>query len=544
MRSSLQALVWEIWRRGWKIAIVISALGALCATINHVVPDKKYLLRNFEAVYWLLMVVSLFLTFSVFHYAEHNRAKNWNGFPYRLFWLPVPTGLLVACPMVLGVISVEAVYWVWAKLVFGPLGRAVSFWPAACVGVGMICYQAIVWGLAGFRITRMIVLSFTGLLLIDLGMAPLFEEVKIWSEQEIYRWATITLVLMGVIGAFAAWFLVERQRRGGGRGRGWIRQCLIRAIDSLPRRTRPFGSPAQAQFWFEWRRCGQLLPMCSAAVLLLVCAPLSWFTRGGGDSISLTVGWALAAPLVLSAVIGKGFGKPDFWSTDLSVPPFLAVRPFASGEMIVTKMKVAMLSVVITWALVIAFLSCYLSLWADRKNLHDIWKAALMIYTPGELGVIGILGLLAAAIFSWRMLVGGLWISVCGNIRLSIGYAAVQIGAVVLFVWGIARASRFPFTVVNQTIHNLRWIGWALVAVAVLKLALSFWSWRRITPTRTRTYMVLWWAGTICLVGFVLAINPRFGAIKHVCILVAFLPLPLARLGMAPTLLANNRHRK
>jgi hypothetical protein len=113
-----------------------------------------------------------------------------------------------------------------------------------------------------------------------------------------------------------------------------------------------------------------------------------------------------------------------------------------------------------------------------------------------------------------------------------------------LFVWGIARASRFPFTVVNQTIHNLRWIGWALVAVAVLKLGLSFWSWRRIAPARTRTYMALWWAGTICLVGFVLAINPRFTAIKHICILAAFLPLPLARLGLAPSFLANNRHRK
>src|SRR5215475_5758667 len=129
MHYPIQALVWDIWQRGRKIALVILALGVVCAAINHVVPDKRYLLRNFEAVYWVLMVLSVFLTFSVFHYAEHNRAKNWNGFPYRLFCLPVATSLLVACPMVLGVISVEAVYWFWAKLVFGPLGRVVSFWP-------------------------------------------------------------------------------------------------------------------------------------------------------------------------------------------------------------------------------------------------------------------------------------------------------------------------------------------------------------------------------------------------------------------------------
>src|SRR6516225_4827785 len=104
LKGPIHALLWEMWRRGWKLAVVISALGALCATINHVVPNKQYLLRNFEAVYWVLMVVSLILTFSFFHYAEHNRAKNWNGLPYRMFWLPISTSLLVTCPIILGVI--------------------------------------------------------------------------------------------------------------------------------------------------------------------------------------------------------------------------------------------------------------------------------------------------------------------------------------------------------------------------------------------------------------------------------------------------------
>src|SRR5215467_800282 len=88
----------------------------------------------------------------------------------------------------------------------------------------------------------------------------------------------------------------------------------------------------------------------------MVFGPLSWFTRGDSDSIGLTVVWALGIPLALSSIIGQGFGKPDFWTADLSVPPFLAVRPFASGDVIVTKMKVAVLSVVITWLLVLGFL--------------------------------------------------------------------------------------------------------------------------------------------------------------------------------------------
>src|SRR3954471_124307 len=257
MVSQIKALSWEIWRRGYKLLAVIAGTLAVCAIINQTGSDKTYLRKNFEAVYWLLMVGSLFLTFGIFHYAEYNRIKNWHGFPYRLFCLPIRTIVLVACPMVLGVFSVELVYCAWGKLVFMPLGRAVSFWPAACVGVGMMCYQAIVWGLAGFRITRIIVLAFAGLLLANVGMIPLVEEIKILPERNLFAIGTGILAFLALTAAFGAWFSVERQRRGGGRGRARLKAALIAVVDLLPRRNRNFASPAAAQFWFEWRRGGQ-----------------------------------------------------------------------------------------------------------------------------------------------------------------------------------------------------------------------------------------------------------------------------------------------
>lgn len=544
MRTPLQALVWEIWRRGFKLAAIVAGILAMCAAINRAVPNKHYLLRNFEPVYWLLMVVSLFLTFGIFHYAEHNRAKNWHGFPYRMFSLPVRTSLLVACPILLGVACVEVVYWWWAKLVFAPIGRSVSFWPAACVGVGMICYQAIVWGLAGFRITRIIVLSFTGLLLANLGMVPLIEDIKVWPERQIYRWATTALVVLGGLGAFGAWFLVERQRRGGGRGRGWLKRGFMRVLDLVPRRTKPFDSPAAAQFWYEWRRSGQMLPLCVAAILLLFCGPLSWLTRADPDSVALTVGWVLALPVVLSAVIGKGFASADGWSTEMSLPPFLAVRPFASGDMVVTKMKVAGISVIITWALVIAFLGCYLPLWADPKTVRDALKAALTLYSPTEtLAILG-LSLVAAAILSWRLMVGSMWVGLSGSLRMCIASAVAHVLVAALVVAGLVWVNHLFYTHVNQAIRNVRWIGWGLVGAAALKLALSLFSWKRITPTRTKRYLALWWIGTLCFVALALTLNPQFAALRHIFILAAFVAVPLARLGLAPSFLANNRHRK
>src|SRR5204862_7850195 len=105
-----------------------------------------------------------------------------------------------------------------------------------------------------------------------------------------------------------------------------------------------FASPAAAQFWFEWRRSGSLLPFCIGAMLILVIGPLSWHLKDEPADTLWILGWTLAMPMIVAAPLGKGFSKPDFWSSDLSLPAFLAIRPLATGEMVVLKMKVAALS--------------------------------------------------------------------------------------------------------------------------------------------------------------------------------------------------------
>jgi hypothetical protein len=543
MNSPLIALAWEIWRQGRKLVWLVLGTIAFCALINHLVPNKRFLLANFQAVYWLLMIGSLFLTFGIFHYAEYNRGKNWHGFPYRLFSLPVPTILLVMIPMFLGVVSVELVYWAWVKLVFGPLGRAVSFWPAACVGAGLLCYQAIVWSLAGFRITRIIVLASSGLVFVNLGMVPLIEEIRLWQYGKALTVSTWLLVSFSVAAFLGAWFSVERQRRGGGRGKGWLKATAARVIDALPRRTKGFASPAAAQFWFEWRRAGLMLPISAGFVLVLILVPISWLTRSDRDSFLLTVGWALALPLILSAVIGKAFVKPDFWSSDLRLQSFLAIRPFASGEMVVTKLKVAALSVALAWFQVLVFLCCYLPLWANRTDIKNCWNAFSQIFPPSAVFGLLVLGFIAAIILTWRMMVESLWVGLSGNKRIFIGSAVMHVAVAIFLVWGVVWLEHLFWTHLDQAIRNLRWIGWAVVAAAALKLSLALFSWDRVTPSRTRKYLVLWWLGTLCFVALAFLINPPFASLKHVLILTAFLPVPLARLGFAPATLAKNRHQ-
>jgi hypothetical protein len=220
---------------------------------------------------------------------------------------------------------------------------------------------------------------------------------------------------------------IVRQRSGGGQRRGWLKYLIERIADAWPRRKKVFRSAASAQLWYEWRRAGLLLPSSIGALLVLVIGPLAWLLRDEPGSAVWILGWTLAMPIMLAFPLGKGFSKADFWSADLSLPAFIAVRPLATGEMIVTKMKVAALSAAISWLLVLAFLSLWLPLWADLAPLTMVRIGFWMAYGHSMWAEYAILTLfIAAGMFvTWKLLVGGLWVGLCGSRRAFITSGAV-----------------------------------------------------------------------------------------------------------------------
>src|SRR5687768_5784433 len=108
--------------------MILCVLG-FCAVLSRSMPALVKQLE-LEPWFYFLMTFSLVLVFILFLYAEFNPRKNWHGFPYRLFVLPLPTWKLIAVPMFLGVFFLEAIYFFWAMVVFPPLGITISLWPA------------------------------------------------------------------------------------------------------------------------------------------------------------------------------------------------------------------------------------------------------------------------------------------------------------------------------------------------------------------------------------------------------------------------------
>jgi hypothetical protein len=547
MRSPIQALTWEIWRRGRHFGCLTLGCISFGSLMNLLGPEGFRASSPIQGLCWFLMVWSFLFLFSFFNCTEINSTREWNGFPYRLFALPVRTWKLVTLPIFLGVVSVELLYLAWLKLVWTHANIPSPGWFGVLLGAYMVFYQTALWGLAGVRMVRLLVLSVGGASSILVACLPLVKDaLPPWFSEAHMTAAMVTLALVSFL---IAWGTVAHQRYGGGRRQNRLKVLVERVSDALPRRAKDFASPAAAQFWFEWRRAGWLLPVCVAFILAFLVTPILWINWDNPGYMSYMQDKFILMPIILAFVIGKGYIKPEFWTTNLSLPSFLATRPLGTGEFVICKMKVAALSAVITWLLVLGYIVVWLLLCPATKPIRGTLNMIRMLYPHSWLII---LFLLAAVlmVFTWRCMVSGLWVGLSGRPLYYVGAFWLQVmGTVVLtIVWGVSgdtidwQINHHP-DVVKSLVVSV--IGWTLAVLVVLKMWFAVFSWSKITPRRSRQYLLIWSSVTLCfvLLGVLFAPFMDTYRIEHLSILAALFLVPFARLGLAPSALAMNRHR-
>jgi hypothetical protein len=551
MNSPIAALVWEVWRHGRRSILLIILSFLTCALLNKLIPASEPQRPGrdlVEVVFGVLMVLSLVLVMGVFNYTEFNSTREWHGFPYRLFTLPVATWKLVGAPMLCGLIAVELVFAVWMRFVWnGPH----QFHPecyAALIAVYMAFYQTTLWGLAAFRIVRTMALSFGGIGAIFVACLLMVDDRMGMSTAWLSPGRFVPAAALAVaISMLVAWFVVARQRCGGGRRRNFFKAIIEKLMDCIPRCRGDFLSPAGAQFWFEWRRTGVLLPLSTAFVLLLVITPISWRFRSDPVIAMRALYWIVGAPLVLAFAIGKGFAKPEFSSNNLWFPAFLGARPLTSEVFVNAKLKVAAVSAIISWALVLAYLAFWLPYCAKDRLLQESFFEFRVFY-PRSWVVILVLFVPAVITLTWRFMVSGLWLGLCGRRLYYFGSICVQ------FVIPVAAAitaaicsdlidrtiKKHPDTAALMTMQAL---GWTLAVLVIIKVWFAAFSWSRNPPSTARKYLLISAAATLCFLALAVLLRPPMDEYRkaHYYILAALLLFPLARIGAAPILLAKNR---
>jgi hypothetical protein len=545
MRSPTAALLWEIWRRN-RIAVAVivatTVAGRLLDYAEQPTDDPSSLIA-------LLSMVSFVFLFGIFSYTEPGGTRGIGIFPRRLFTLPVSSLRLVALPVLTGIASVELLYLLWLV----PLSRGGTVstpFVAVLLAASMIFFQAVFWVLERVGPLRLMVAGAVVILVYGVGLLPS------WPPSPAPPWRSEAAVATGVaalaIAVFhLAWRHIVHLRCGGSGPSAYRLEPLIAAAaDVLPRHRTPFASPAAAQFWFEWRCSGLVLPVLVGGVLAAVIAPFSWFLRGdAGGSLRLLLG-TLATPIMLAIPVGMAFARPTFWSEDLSLPAFVAIRPLTDEQIVAIKMKVAAASVAISWLLVIGFVGVWFSLWA---NVDSVSQLAIQWWAFHERSLVSVYGtvaliLIAGVVLTWRSLVSRLWSGLCGSRPL---FMASVLSAVLVFIAGMVfPADRLPGWVLEDPAHMAR-VVWLMSIAVVAKCWLAAYSWRQVSARHLRQYLLVWGAATACLLTLTMVL---WGVVRiyvaldmyrfqGFMIFLALLAVPLGRVGLAPSCLARNRHR-
>jgi hypothetical protein len=376
-----------------------------------------------------------------------------------------------------------------------------------------------------------------------------------WAPSPPPPWrseATIGTVVavLAVVVFLLAWRHIIRLRCGGGERTAHRFEPLIASAALLPRRRTPFASPAAAQFWFEWRCSGFVLPVLLGGVLVAVIAPFSWFARDDASgSLRLLLG-TLATPIILAIPVGMAFARPTFWSEDLSVPAFVAIRPLTDEQIVAIKMKVAAVSVAMTWLLVVCFVGLWLSVWGNVDALSQLAIQWWAFHEHSVFSVYGTLALIliAGAVLTWRFLVIRLWSGLSGSRPL---FMASVMSVVLVVIAGLVfSAARLPGWVLGDP-ARMAGVVWLMSLAVAAKYWFAAYSWRRLSAQHLRQYLLVWGVATTALLTLAMLL---WGVVRiyvaldiyrfqGLLLLVALLAVPLGRVGLAPSCLARNRHR-
>jgi hypothetical protein len=396
---------------------------------------------------------------------------------------------------------------------------------------------------------RLVVLGAIANLLAVMGFLPSLPalEPSHWRSALSMSWLAAALAIAAFL---FSWWHVARQRSGGGVRAPLLQALASGVVDSLPRHRGRFSLAASAQLWFEWRSSGAMLPLLVAGVLVALVAPLSWFVREDIRQTGLVLVAALATPIVLAIPLGISSAKPTFWSNDLALPAFVAVRPLTAAELVATKVRAAVMSAAVSWLVVLGFLCVWLLGWANLDPFSAVVIQWWAFHGGSSFAVYGtaVLIVFVGALTTCRFLLTSLWSSLSGKRALYIASEVVPL--VVAIACAALDVTRLPGWLFDDPDHMAAFV-WGAALLVIAKYWLAAFTWRRIASRDVRRYFALWAAGTAGFAALAVVLwnvlriylPADIYRLQGLLVLLALLAVPLARVGMAPAFLAGNRHR-
>lgn len=557
MTRAARNLAWEAYAKGRRtVAGLAVALAVACVIAMWRAAPAQNGVDGIADVFVFAMVLSIVFVFGMFNHTHLDRRSGQTGFPNRLFTYPVSTRLLVAAPMLFGVATTVGVYLAWTEWVLRPLGRMMPvMWPALVLAAAMAWYQAVLWSLAAFRVARLIALCVIGTALVTVALLPtVYPQRGPWSSD------ISAMIVMGglTVAAYGTALLaVKRQRHGGGHGAG-LRIAIDRLLDAIPSRTKPFGSPLHAQIWIESRRGALLLPAGVLLVMIFVMFTAALLGHVDARLTRITLITIALAPIALASVAGSVTSLPIVTSLDSSLSPFLATRPIACGDMVAAKLAAAAIATTVAWLIVLVLTPLWLSMWCDVSVVTANFGRFSEMFPGPKRWIALVLCAATMWLLTWRMSVVNLYVALSGRPVFFTAYVMIGIG---LATSGITMVLGQLDTAVRAGAEGTMFdsfvtLAWILNVALVAKLVVAASSAAKglmrgwVTARSVLIYGGAWASATliISLALYLLASRAPAASVampwmKLLAALAGLLLLPLARIALAPQMLADNRHR-
>jgi hypothetical protein len=261
--------------------------------------------------------------------------------------------------------------------------------------------------------------------------------------------------------------------------------------------------------------------------------------------ISLVV-VALTPPVMASFVAATVHRAGAQRGDDYGLPPFLATRPLTSAALVAAKLRVSIVSTLVTWLLVIAAVPLALSLSDTWPIVIDYARGLRDLIGLPRAVVVAVLAVLALAATTWKRLVTTLYIGLSGRpwlVRTHIGVTLVLLVAAIPLVQSIGG------NVPSIVVRILDALPVAAATLVALKMSAAAWVAIRldrsglIAPRALLATAAAWLVAVLALYAVFTWFADTPVIPKYALLLLAVLAIPLTRLSAAPLALASNRHR-
>jgi len=370
MRSSIHAMLWEIWRvtrveAAWRLALGIVGGLAVLAVFS----SQREVIKDFSAAIALILIVLPHFV-GWLSLAKLNSGRP--GFPlYLLYTRPVRTAVLVAVPMAYLTALPAAIYLVSALLLRVTSGYPFPLLPAAAwIAALNLVVAATNWSARNRAIQMLGVMFATSAWLVLAIHRLTAVEIPGSYDWPPHLWPTLfdfpltDYALIGAIGLASfgvAVASVARQRHGDAPA------AMPRTVDfpgfpedvvNLFRFPCPTSSATRAQLWFEMKSSG--LPVLTMGLGLAISIPLVFaITRPIGFAHDYAPSWAGLCMLFVLMFGVNAFGIR--WRQGRAfASAFEATQPYGTARL--AGLKVLVRSVCVLPAMIAVGLSVWASL--------------------------------------------------------------------------------------------------------------------------------------------------------------------------------------